>query len=215
VVWSGKPRPGYRASADLTQLPDEATRTKGIEYWKKWFEQRFHQKFVPVFEKAETEKSDEEVYKFLLADSFNGGDPARGARVYASLRCNTCHGDGAHTGATNRLFGPDLAGVVQRLSRAELADALVYPSRQVAGRFKAVAITLKDSTVLKGYITEQNDDSITLAGRAKVRRLDRSTVGSVEPQAESLMPGRSLNRASWEEIRDLMKFLDRATETHP
>jgi len=208
MIWSGKSRTGFTAPNTLAKLPDPETRQAGIDFWKNWFEQQFHQKFAPVFDKSPPEKSDEEIYKFLLNEPFQEGDAARGARVFASLRCNICHAGGATNGIAKRLLGPDLHGVTKRLTRTELAEALVYPSRRVSAPFKAVAITLKDSVVLKGYITEQNDRILMLAGRAKLRRVDRSAVATMEPQAESLMPGRLLSHAHGEEMRDLLKYLD-------
>jgi putative heme-binding domain-containing protein len=208
VIWSGRPRPGFRAETDLKRRPDEATRTAVLAYWKQWFEQRFHQKFKPMSEKAEAGKSDEEIHQFLLGDSGTGGDPARGATIYESLQCNSCHAGGVTPGREGRLFGPDLAGVTRRLSRAELADALVYPSKQVADRFKAMEVTLRDSSVLTGFITDQNGGEITLVDRDQVRRIARNAIASMQPQTTSLMPERLLNRLSMEEIRDLLAFLD-------
>ena len=137
VLWSGKSRPSYQPVNDLAQ-PIEALgpHLAGTEFWKKWFEERFRQKFKPVFDKVEPEKSDEELHQFLRTDSFKGGDAVRGASVYASLRCNTCHGE--RIAATNRFFGPDLNGVTTRLSRTELADSSsILPARltNVSNRF--------------------------------------------------------------------------------
>ena len=111
-------------------------------------------------------------------------------------------------GKEGRLFGPDLAGVTRRLNRLELADALVYPSKQIADRFKATTLTLKDGTVLSGFLTEQTAENLTLAEQGQVRRLSRKEVQSVAPLTVSLMPERLLNRLSFEEIRDLLAFLE-------
>ena len=81
-----------------------------------------------------TEKSDEEIHQFIL--TAKGGHPERGGKVYESLQCNSCHGGGITPGREGKFFGPDLAGVAVRLTRMELADSLVYPSKQIADRFK-------------------------------------------------------------------------------
>jgi putative heme-binding domain-containing protein len=101
-----------------------------------------------------------------------------------------------------------LAGVTRRLSRADLADALVYPSKQVADRFKAHQVQLKDGEPLAGFIMEQTGDTITLAARDQMHRIPRSRVLSLEPQSTSLMPERLLNALTDEDIRDLLTFLD-------
>ena len=144
----------------------------------------------------------------ILSADFRRGDAGGGARVYERLQCNSCHGGGVTPGQEGRLFGPDLAGVTRRLSRQEFADAIVYPSKQVADRFKAQQVQLKEGESLTGFITEQNDETVTLADRDLVHRIPRTQIRSVTPQSTSLMPEHLLNRLSPVEIRDLLAFLE-------
>ncbi|MCI0539164.1 MAG: c-type cytochrome, partial [Verrucomicrobiales bacterium] len=157
---------------------------------------------------AAVEKSDDDVHRFLLSDSFKDGNAANGAKLYEAVACNSCHGGGVTPGREGRIFGPDLAGVTRRLSRAELADAMVYPSKQVPDRFKAFEVELKDATPLTGFITEQNDEAVTLVDREQAHRIDRSQIRAIMPQSLSLMPANLINRLTWEDIRDLMAFLN-------
>jgi putative heme-binding domain-containing protein len=159
---------------------------------------------APVAKAAE--KPDEEIHKFILAAK--GGDATRGAKVYEALQCNSCHGGGVTPGREGRFFGPDLAGIAQRLTKAELADALVYPSKRVEDRFKGVEIEFADATPLTGFITAQDADAVTLADREQVHRIPRSKIRSINPQSSSLMPDKLLNRLSSDELRDLLAFLE-------
>ena len=111
-------------------------------------------------------------------------------------------------GKEGRRFGNDLTDVTQRLTRAELADALVYPSKQVAGRFKAVLIELKDGEALTGFLTDQDADTVTLVDREQDHRVPRSKIASIAPQSISLRPERQLNQLSFEEVRDLLGCLE-------
>src|SRR5205823_3518489 len=79
---------------------------------------------------ARTERSDAELHRVIVA-SGAGGKSSRGAAIYERLQCHTCHGGAVSPKAESRLFGPDLVGVTRRLTRTELADALIYPSKQV------------------------------------------------------------------------------------
>jgi putative heme-binding domain-containing protein len=97
---------------------------------------------------------------------------------------------------------------MQRLTRAELADALVYPSKQVADRFKAFVIEVKGGEPITGFITDQADDTVTIADREQVHRVARSQISSIAPQATSLMPERLLNQLNLDEVRDLLAFLE-------
>jgi putative heme-binding domain-containing protein len=186
-----------------------------IDFWKRWYEQRFQKKFAPAVPAATAENSDENIHRFILSAESKGGNAARGAKVYESAQCNTCHGGGVTPGREGGLFGPDLSGVTRRVSRLELADALVYPSKQVADRFKAVEVELKTGASLTGFITEQTDEVVTLAGHDQVHRLPRSQVRSITQQSASLMPEHLLNRMSREEVRDLLAFLEEGTLPAP
>ncbi|MEO8428757.1 MAG: HEAT repeat domain-containing protein, partial [Verrucomicrobiota bacterium] len=209
LVALGKAQPpGFTADRDPNRRPDDATRKAGIDFWKNWYEQRFQKKFEPRLSTAIAERSDEEIHRFILNEDARAGNSVRGAKVYESVQCNTCHGGGVTPGREGRIFGPDLAGVTRRLSRQDLADAIVYPSKQVPDRFKGYEVELKDSTPLTGFITEQNDESVTLVDREQVHRIPKSRVRAITPQAISLMPDRLVNRLSSDEIRDLLAFLD-------
>ena len=50
VAWSNRKRPDAKEGAAL----DEAGRTAVIEFWKKWYEERFHAKFKPPEEEKPT-----------------------------------------------------------------------------------------------------------------------------------------------------------------
>ncbi|HWP85959.1 MAG TPA: HEAT repeat domain-containing protein [Terriglobia bacterium] len=190
--------------ADRGRL-DDAARQAGLQFWRDWFRQQFKREFQPVAE-SEPGRSDEALHRFLLSDAVRGGDAQRGRRVYEKAQCHTCHGGAGETRAA--LFGPDLAGVTRRLSRAEVADSLVYPSKQVAERFKAVEIELQDGEVLSGFVTEQTGEHVVLAERERVRRIPRGSIKAQRPQAASLMPAGLLAGLDWEEIRDLVAFLE-------
>jgi putative heme-binding domain-containing protein len=212
VAGSGRQRPGYE-NGPLDRRIEETERTAAFMFWKKWYQQQFGREFSPTHAVAAHDRTDEELHRFLLSDASLGGSAARGGPIYERLQCHTCHGGGAAPGREGRLFGPDLAGVTRRLTRAELAEALVFPSKQVADRFKATEVALKDGTSLIGFITEQDDEHITLSERDQIRRIDRKQVERISPQTGSLMPDRLLASLTDEELRDLMAFLNRIGTT--
>jgi len=78
----------------------------------------------------------------------------------------------------------------------------------VADRFKAMEVALKDNTSFTGFITEQNDDFVTVAEREQVRRIPRKQVEKISSQTISLMPERLLAHLTDEEIRDLLAYLE-------
>lgn len=207
VALSGQNRPGHKPEPIPGERLEESTRFAAIEFWKDWYERRFGKRFEASMA-AGGERSDEELHRIILGADLQAGNTARGAKVYERLQCNSCHGGGVTPGQEGRLFGPDLAGATRRLSRPDLADAIVYPSKQVADRFKAQEVQLKEGEPLAGFITEQTGDTVTLAARDQVHRISRSRIRSIEPQSTSLMPERIMNALTDEEVRDLLAFLD-------
>jgi len=222
-------RPAYKALAamgqsgplpmalvnDPSQRISDAQREQTTKFWRDWYAEQFKKPFTSAFNRGETEKSDEALHEFLLSEKARGGNAANGAKVYEALACNSCHGGGVTPGREGRLFGPDLAGITRRLSRVELADAIVYPSKLVPDRYKAVEIELKDATPLTGFITEQSTETVTLAGKEQVHRISRGEIRAITPQSSSLMPSSLLSRSNWEEVRDLIAFLDAGSADEP
>lgn len=155
-------------------------------------------------------RNNEELFTFLTGDASKGGDPKRGRDVYLKAQCAECHGRSDKPGL---LFGPDLAGVTQRLNPRELAEAIVYPSRLVVERFKAMEVELNDGESLTGFVTEQNDELVTLATKEKIHRIPRNNVAGIRSQELSLMPEGALSALTDAEIRDLISYLATFQET--
>ena len=195
----------------LKGRPEETAWKVGLAFWRAWYEKKFGEEIGHAAATGR-ERSDEELYQFLLAAA-TGGDRVKGGKVYEAAQCNTCHGGGVSPGREGKFFGPDLAGVTRRLSRKDLAEAIVYPSRQVADRYKAFQAELKDGRILTGFVTEQNAEAVTLADREQVHRFLRTEIQSLAPQTGSLMPDHLVNRLTDDEIRDLLAFLDEGAKT--
>lgn len=159
----------------------------------------------PVTNKPE--RNDAEILNAIMSASLDAGDATRGRKIYERLQCNSCHAGGQTPGQEGRLFGPDLTGVTARLTRIELAEALVFPSKQVADRFKPMALSLKDGRELTGFITERAADHITFADATTVYRLTPQEISKIAMQEKSLMPEGLLRTLSDQEITHLLKFL--------
>lgn len=206
-------RPDFKPAEETSRRVEETVQRTASEFWKNWYAERFGQKFESVLKSAAPEKSNEELHRFILSATIPSSRRDSGAKIFERLQCHTCHGGGVTPGQEGRLFGPDLAGVTRRLSRIELADALVFPSKQVADRFKAVEVQLKEGEPLTGFITEESPEGVVLATREQAHRIPRAKVQSIKPQSASLMPERLLNGLNDEELLELLAFLDRLGAT--
>ncbi len=176
------------------------------EYWHKWYLGRYKQAFLAKSATGLAPRSDEVVHRLIAGVDAIQGDIERGGTQYLKAGCFACHG-----GLKNQqssIFGPPLAGVTLRLNRTELADAIVYPSKQVVERFRATELTTKDGQTLNGFITELSDDFVSITDlQNQVTRLRRISVESIQANETSLMPEKLLNSFSDQEIRDLLAFI--------
>jgi putative heme-binding domain-containing protein len=206
-----------KSSADFLshdRAPDQAIQEATARFWKQWYATAFKAPF-PEQATANREKSDEEVHAFIIAASKTTGDRASGRKVYERLLCNSCHGGGETPGQEGKLFGPDLTGVTLRLNPTEFADAIVYPSKQVADRFKASTLELEDGESITGFVTARDNESLTIADQQQVHRIPVARIRKLTPQTGSLMPEHLLNGLTNGEITDLLSFLNRSVSAKP
>jgi putative heme-binding domain-containing protein len=183
-------------------------RERAFGFWTGWYAKVFGKEFARDAGEAVGEKSDEELRRFILSAESRGGDAARGRKVYELVRCASCHGGLPGASKEGQIFGPELAGVASRLTREELADAIVLPSKQVADRFKGFVVVLRNGAILTGFVTERSDASLVLVDPERVHRVPLAEVAAEAPQEGSLMPERLLSRLSWDEVRDFLAFLE-------
>ena len=98
--------------------------------------------------------------------------------------------------------------MTQRLNREELADAIAFPSKLVAERFRAMQVVTSRGQVLSGFITENSDTHVTITDiKNKIHRIPKKEVKDLREQKTSLMPADLLGPLNDQEIRDLLAFL--------
>jgi putative heme-binding domain-containing protein len=140
-----------------------------------------------------------------------GGDPKRGAIVFASeeAKCAHCHrvrGVGAEV-------GPDLSGLVGRDLKEVYRD-IAEPSARIHPSFVPYTVALKDGRVLVGTVLAEGADSVRVTdSEAKATVLKRADVEEFRPSATSIMPVGLAGAVGEENVRDLVAFL--TTDTPP
>jgi len=176
------------------------------QYWHKWYLSRYGEAFVARDVVKATQRSDEVIHKLISSKEYIQGDISQGRAMYLKAGCYACHG-GIEDRKTT-IFGPPLNGITLRLKRKELADAIVYPSKHVAERFKASMLLTRNGNRYNGFITEKTEDFVTITDlQNKITRLLRSEVDSIQSQETSLMPMKLLNGFSDQQVWDLLAFL--------
>lgn len=126
-----------------------------------------------------------------------GGDAKAGAALYRSLGCGGCHGGRA----------PELVGVGQRLSRAELAAAVLDPSAAVAPEYWLWrATTTSGQTVTGSRLNEDTYSVQILDAGGRLRGVAKSEIERQTLERRSPMPS-FRDKLSGSQLNDLLAYL--------
>ncbi len=133
------------------------------------------------------------------------GDPARGRALFAgAAQCSSCHP--AATGG--RAFGPNLAGLGRKYSRAQILEQILVPSKIVAPEFKLVTIVTRDDRELNGFIVSRSPTELRLKDQNLVEhRLPLAAIAEQRESALSAMPEGLLAPLTAQEAADLLEHL--------
>jgi putative heme-binding domain-containing protein len=176
-------------------------------YWHQWYVNEYGEAVPSELDQGSAETLSPDAINRILVDTPLGrGTPSEGRRIYLKLQCHTCHQGVPEV--TGRIFGPDLAGVTRRLTRDQLADAILQPSKEVAERFRATEVETHSGTAYSGFVTEQSAQRLVIATQTQIITVSTAEVESIQPLSSSLMPEGLLNQNSRQEIIDLLAFLN-------
>ena len=139
------------------------------------------------------------------ASSLHGGDVRRGRHVFfqhQQAQCMKCHAYDDRGGNA----GPQLNGVADRLSREQLLEALIDPSKRIAPGYGVVMLVLNDGEQLSGIYQGEDERGIKIR---KSQAPDR-IVHHADIKKKTFSPSSMLDMKgilSKREIRDVVAFL--------
>jgi putative heme-binding domain-containing protein len=139
--------------------------------------------------------------RLLRSVDWSKGDVARGEVLFRDRACQTCHSGG-------RALGPDLTGVSNRFSRADLFTAIIYPSKDVAPAYRTTVIETQSGQIHTGIIAFESADGIILqTGATTTLRIGTPDIAARSPGTRSLMPNALLKDLKPADLADLYRFL--------
>jgi putative heme-binding domain-containing protein len=139
--------------------------------------------------------------KRLANLDWSTGNVDAGKTVFAKATCAQCHG-------SSQSLGPDLAGVTERFSRADLFAAILQPSKDVAPRYQTTIVETRQGKVHQGIaIYDAADILILQTGAATTLRIDATDIAGRHGSSQSLMPSGLLDLLSDRQIADLYAYL--------
>ncbi|MCC6406304.1 MAG: DUF1080 domain-containing protein [Planctomycetes bacterium] len=137
--------------------------------------------------------------------SHAGRDFDRGAETFRAAQCVQCHRfDGAGGGS-----GPDLTGLGSRFGDADIAEAIVEPSRTISDLYRDFEVVTHDDELFLGRLEDLPDGRVRvwLADGKPPVTLAASEIAERRPSALSRMPSALLDTFGDDEVLDLLAYL--------
>ena len=136
----------------------------------------------------------------LKVVAWEKGDAARGAKLFAERACATCHSGTSPIGA-------ELTGPVSRLSAVDLMTEVQFPSRNIAEAFRATVFTMKDGSLVAGFVAFLSADGVIVQTVGGTQRLSESDIVKREESKVSLMPPGLLTGLLPGDFADLLAYM--------
>ena len=138
------------------------------------------------------------------------GDADRGRKLWesATLTCRSCHHSATEPTTDRPAVGPDLVGIGKRLTRAELLESILEPSRKVDPKFATWYVETTDGLVHTGLLPERSESEIVIRdAQGRDTRIQREEIEQFVQQSQSLMPEQLLRDLSAADAADLLAYL--------
>jgi quinoprotein glucose dehydrogenase len=138
--------------------------------------------------------------------ALEGGDAENGRRIFfnnGSANCAQCHKVGERGGEA----APNLAGIAGRQDSEYILESIVAPSAKLTAGYSAIAVTMKDGSVVAGMLMKETDTEVVVSNiESKEETVCKKSDIATLPAPMSTMPPMGLILKKTE-IRDLVAFL--------
>lgn len=148
--------------------------------------------------------SREDVLAAQLKDE-KGGSAADGRPLFEE-RCAACH----RFGGLGRDVGPDLTTITSRFKKADILDAILWPSKVVSDQYQAEMFEMKDGKIVTGLIVRESATAIlvrTADAPDKPAVVTKAQIANRAPSAASMMPEGLHEGLTHKQLADLLAFV--------
>ena len=136
------------------------------------------------------------------------GDAERGQNFYQKapgVQCRNCH----QTGSFGKELGPKFDGIGKRLSRAEILDNILNPSKKVEKKYRTWLVETVSGKVHTGLLVSKTKKEIRLRdATGKETIIPANEIDLLLEQRKSIMPELQLRDLTAQEVADLLVFLE-------
>jgi putative membrane-bound dehydrogenase-like protein len=131
------------------------------------------------------------------------GDRRNGQAVFRRI-CTACH----KVNDRGYDFGPDLSDVGKRLTRRELIESIIEPSKKVDPKYVTSTVITVDGKALVGFVKDKTDDSLTLLMQeGKQQKLSFDDIDEIVETKQSSMPENLASTLAPAEFLDVIEYL--------
>ena len=135
------------------------------------------------------------------------GDPKAGEAVFADAKganCVACH----QVGTKGQMLGPPLTTIGQKLSKAQLYEAILKPSAGILMGFENWVVRTSKGTTVSGLKTSDTFDGITIKDtQGKYHDIAADEIKKLVKQPVSIMPEGLSGTMTRQELVDLVEYL--------
>lgn len=135
------------------------------------------------------------------------GDSARGQRVFfenAAVSCKNCH----RIQKEGKEVGPELTTIGKKLTRAQLLESMLEPSKLIDPKYVTYVAELDDGRLLTGLLVSKDENEVVLKdAQDKLHRIPSKQIEQLVPQRQSLMPDLLLRDMTAQQVADLLAYL--------
>lgn len=137
--------------------------------------------------------------------SLHGGDIVKGQRIFFQSQTGQCMRCHAYDDMGGNV-GPAMNAIARRLSRQEILESLIDPSKRIAPGYGVVTLELDNGKKVIGVLADENSKSILVKQGASPDTLVMKSNVTTRKDAASSMPDMKAV-LSRREIRDLVAYL--------
>ncbi len=135
------------------------------------------------------------------------GDPSGGKRIFfetANVSCKNCH----RIQTDGKEVGPDLTTIGKKLTRAQLLESLLEPSKLIDPKYVTHLVETNDGRTVTGLLLNKDEHEVVIKdAQDKVFRIPPKQIEQLVPQRLSLMPDLLLRDMTAQQVADLLEYL--------
>lgn len=187
--------------------PDDNDIAGELQGWTRWFGQAFP-KEAPLPNAASLTAASkwnfDELRRTLEQEQGRKGDAGRGKLIFTKTNCIKCH----KFGSEGEGIGPDLTTLKSRFQRADVLEAIIYPSKTISDQYRGSIIVTTSGQTITGLAAPQGDTITVLQIDGTKATVKKSEVETQIASTVSPMPEKLLDELTLQEIFDLFAYME-------